>query len=169
MLQRVACRYRGVGSPFAARYTPCTAEELTTYYEKITKEPRPPSAPGGTRTPSFVDPYARPLDSKGAPILGSAWSQRVWNKLQQDERKSQKRRPPIPSVPPPVDAFKTVNGRRVRPSVKEQLEAATRMAAQRIILDTPVPPVSHTLWLAAPDSDEFMVCCSVFMAVSLLS
>lgn len=27
----------------------------------------------------------------------------------------------------------------------------------RVIVKTPVPPVSHTLWLALPDSDEFMV------------
>lgn len=153
-MQRVACRYRGVGSPFSPQLVPCSAEELAAHYSKITKIPLKTVPASGY---SFVDPYTRPVDAKSSHIVGTAWSQRVWRELQQDERKSQKRRPPVPTVPPPVDAYKVVNGRRVRPSLKEQADAAARMAALRIIVDAPVPPVSHTLWLAAPDSDEFMV------------
>ena len=32
-----------------------------------------------------------------------------------------------------------------------------RNSATRIIVDTPVPHASHSLWLALPDSDEFIV------------
>lgn len=113
-LQRVACRYRGVGSPFAAELAPCTTEELTAYYTKITKASDPPS---------FVDPASRPTDRKGRAKLGSAWSHSV------KHERNKNRRPPPPAK---SDAAVTP-------------------------VNEPVPPVTHTLWLAAPDSDEFMV------------
>ena len=100
---------------------------------------------------AFVDPSARPRDASGAPLLGSKWSQKV-------AAQSKKRRP-VPTVVPhfQVEAHKYVNGKRMRPTLEEQAAAAARNAATRVIVKTPVPPVSHTLWLALPDSDEFMV------------
>ena len=75
---------------------------------------------------------------------------------------------PASSRVPQYDAKKSENGRLVRPTLSEQQAAAIEAARSRRIVSAPVPAVSHTLWLALPDSDEFMVCCILFYNALML-
>ena len=143
-LQRIACRYRGNGSPFDPNIQPCSTAELTTYYASLEAQ-----ASGQLpRSVPFVDPSARPTDAQGSPLRGHKWVQRFRANFVMK---------PIPSRMPQFDSRKAVKGRMVRPSLDEQAAAAAYAAAGRKIINFKVPPTTHTLWLALPDSDEFMV------------
>lgn len=61
-LQRIACRYRGVGSPFDPELEPCTSAELATHY-----------ASKRAGVPVFVDPNERPTTASGDTVLGTPW------------------------------------------------------------------------------------------------
>jgi hypothetical protein len=112
----------------------------------------------------FVNPYARPVDdATGQQYIGTRWLQNV--------------RPPqppsaIPTLPPALAASKAraaKEGRPWRPNATEVAWLDDLAESSRTYVESTVPLSRHTLWLALPDSDEFMVRLAVGFDAGLFS